>query len=404
MPAITLNGASPIDASDDVRYAIPTGQGLVTQQVGLGDVPADFLSMDSASFAGSIEYRVVARNNDTVELAYRVMSGALGEIVLVAATSTGTAITVDSNVVSATDVVASPAIAYVNTSATKADWNTAYIELRQTTTKAGPVDDAYIEIDHVQFTGTYTQRPAVPQSAYNQAIYADTPIAYWPQDETSGTTAFDASGNARDAVHTNGPTVNQASLTALNKAVDYDGSDDRTMFASTNTVTGPQSIEMWFKRDVATTTTGETLYSTRTSSGEFGFNFGVQHDTSFGLDYGTGSAWVKNISLSISPLTLGTGWHHVVITADINNVNVLYLDGAEVARHDTTSAATALIWDTVRTPHWGSVSRYPGQYQHNGLIDEVAIYDKALTAAQVLAHYNAGVGAVGATSSLAMML
>ena len=47
--------------------------------------------------------------------------------------------------------------------------------------------------------------------AYIDEVLADSPLVYWRLDETSGTTAADASGNARPGAHT-GVTVGQPSL------------------------------------------------------------------------------------------------------------------------------------------------------------------------------------------------
>ncbi|MGC9237973.1 MAG: hypothetical protein ACP5GF_13975, partial [Thiomonas sp.] len=39
---------------------------------------------------------------------------------------------------------------------------------------------------------------------YAAVVLADKPVAYWPLNETSGTTAYDLSGNGNDATYTTG--------------------------------------------------------------------------------------------------------------------------------------------------------------------------------------------------------
>lgn len=59
------------------------------------------------------------------------------------------------------------------------------------------------------------------------------PIAYWRQDETSGTSMADASGNGRTGTYVNSPTLGQASLIPSDTAtsVKWDGVNDRASVA-----------------------------------------------------------------------------------------------------------------------------------------------------------------------------
>ena len=87
----------------------------------------------------------------------------------------------------------------------------------------------------------------------------------------------------------------------------------------------------------------------------------------------------------LAPTTKNDGsWHHIVGTYDGTTVR-LYVDGAEV----TNSALSGGVVNS------GSGARlklalFSGSATLQGSIDEVAIYRAALSAAQVLAHYNAG--------------
>jgi hypothetical protein len=75
-------------------------------------------------------------------------------------------------------------------------------------------------------------------------------------------------------------------------------------------------------------------------------------------------------------------WHHLVTVVQPTVVD-LYLDGA------LSASSAASVWThgtPVPTIGWRSDS--PSFW--SGLLDEVAIYPHALTAAQILAHYTAG--------------
>ena len=74
------------------------------------------------------------------------------------------------------------------------------------------------------------------------------------------------------------------------------------------------------------------------------------------------------------------GWHHVAATYDGATVR-LYVDGAQVT---SGSLSTPLA---TNTNVYLSNSLGPAVYAQD--VDEVAIYNYALGAARILAHYNA---------------
>ena len=85
-------------------------------------------------------------------------------------------------------------------------------------------------------------------------------------------------------------------------------------------------------------------------------------------------------------------WHHMVAVRDEStNENIVYVDGIEQGRgffnylNGFASASAALNigwWDFPNT----------SGYYFDGLIDEIAIYDRALPLDEIREHYNAGLG------------
>ena len=146
-----LQAASPLDSSNDVRLAF-TDDLTETLSRALDDTDADFATMTTLSHR--VEYRVsAAPGDDTYGLSIRIVNGAT---ILAAADSGGTFVNINSNVTNTTDTTSSStAFAYVNTTADKATWDGASVELRQTYSKTKGPDVVHIEVDFVDFTGTY---------------------------------------------------------------------------------------------------------------------------------------------------------------------------------------------------------------------------------------------------------
>ncbi len=99
----------------------------------------------------------------------------------------------------------------------------------------------------------------------------------------------------------------------------------------------------------------------------------------------------NDVSLTSSSAVADNNWHYIVGTFDpTNDLTKLYIDGAEVATNNTP--LTSLSDGGVSIPleigrrfvtGWGSPSGYL-----YGKIDDVRIYSRALTAAQIKALYN----------------
>ncbi len=244
--------------------------------------------------------------------------------------------------------------------------------------------------------------------SYSAQVLADAPVGYWKLDETAGTTAADSSGNGFDGTY--GGTFDSAHfelgvapLIAQGHAAQSHGTSNGGAFVSIPTESafstgGHITLEAW----VELTRTGiQPMISSDNGSGtgryfQFRLNAGkpevILGDTGGTLHTFTGPAAI-NDGLR----------HHVVATYDGAHV-VIYVDGTAVL---TTAATFAL-----RTTNAGLMllEQLPGvsNAQYQGVFDEAAIYTTALSAARVLAHYNARddlpVATFAGSSSLAATL
>ena len=170
-----LQGASPLDLSDDARLAFTNNTNLEVLTRLLDNVDTDFDNMETLLW--KVEYLQVGRDDDTVGLDVRIMNGAT---VLAAADAGGTWVVVDADVTNTSDITAGPtAFVYVNTSASKADWDGASVELRQNWSKSKGGDGVHIEVDFAEFTGTYTVAAATQTVVVGIAAETDSsfPVA-----------------------------------------------------------------------------------------------------------------------------------------------------------------------------------------------------------------------------------
>lgn len=256
-------------------------------------------------------------------------------------------------------------------------------------------------LDHAQTLGglapatVYHYRVRSRDGAGNLALSADSTfttlgggsdlIAHWKLDEGSGSVTADSSGNG----HT-GSLVGGAAWTPgrIGQAVVLDGVDDHVSAAhAADENAFPLTVAVWFK---TTTTTGArgVVNKYRASS----FN-GYQ----VFLKNGNVCAWyVRDLNNSIYDGTnclfsvpgFNDGlWHHAAFVVDASG-GTLYVDGT--ARGQRAWTGTPGPVTTLEPVHLG---HYPGATAGTeflpGAVDDVRLYNRALTAAEV-AQLHAG--------------
>lgn len=196
-----ISPSSPLDLSDDVRLAFTSGITEVLTRP-LDNVTSDFSAMGELNI--KVEYRVSESIPDGTSLSVRIVSGAT---VLAAADSGGTFTTIVNSPNNTIDEVVTAPLAYVNASATKAQWDAAEVELKQTSSGA----PHFIEVDWVELNGWYLPSegvsgtsaqtlPALTQSAAGTFVIPPDPatltltqqdddvLIEWPEPSMEGTT------------------------------------------------------------------------------------------------------------------------------------------------------------------------------------------------------------------------
>jgi hypothetical protein len=156
--------------------------------------------------------------------------------------------------------------------------------------------------------------------------------------------------------------------------LDLDGSDDYV----TVSATGTKTVEVWFNPD--TTSGTNILYGPHANGHDNWLSF----STLVGL-VGTESADTNNFSIYGGSVSAGN-WYQAVAIID-GTTATLYVDGSQVAT--TTKAFTIGSWSGNATiGRRGALS----QSYANAQIAVVRVYNKALTATEVLQNYNATKG------------
>ena len=246
--------------------------------------------------------------------------------------------------------------------------------------------------NHFVASGRTVAGPAVPADAYGAEVHGDGPELYWRLAELSGTTADDSSQNGAAGGYINNPTLGAASAIGVgsDRSVTFDGNNDNV--AANASVQGPKvySEEVWFK---TTSNSGGKLIgfgSARTGNSTT-FDRHVFMTNAGKLRFGV-IAGAETVIESPNAYNNGA-WHHVVATQGTGGMK-LYVDGQLVASNPQLNQGAYTGYWRLGGDNLASVASRPNSDYFAGQLDEAAVYDRALTASEVLSRFTKGGGSI----------
>ncbi len=227
-------------------------------------------------------------------------------------------------------------------------------------------------------------------TSYQQAVLESGPVFYWRLGEPAGaTTAQDATGRGNIGSYTGPLTLGVPGGIARDSdtAAAFDGSSGNVFAAATSMNPQTYSLELWFS--TATTTGGKLVGFGNKQTGLSNSHDRHVYMTNAGrLVFG---AYPGRIVAVTSSAAYNDGrWHHVVATMGASGM-ALYVDGSLVGSDaNATSEDYTGYWRVGGDKVGGSWPSAPSSYYFAGTIDEVAVYQTALTGEQVAAHFALG--------------
>jgi len=218
-------------------------------------------------------------------------------------------------------------------------------------------------------------------------IAADNLIGWWKLDESSGATvAIDSSVKKMHGTISNISSDNVGVDGIFDEAIWFDGSNDGIILPTYDDFgTEVGSISLFFKVTDYPISEGHLFYGSPDASGD-GFSGEDELHLTSEDDrvsfFITGDGGNVNLTLNNSANVHDGLWHHAAVVWDINSTATLYLDNVAVDS-DTHNANSFFLSQNVRIGRPTNNHRY-----FNGFIDDVRVYNRALTAEEVEVIYN----------------
>ncbi|HEX5221599.1 MAG TPA: LamG-like jellyroll fold domain-containing protein [Verrucomicrobiae bacterium] len=220
-----------------------------------------------------------------------------------------------------------------------------------------------------------------PPSPYSAAVAADGPTAYWRLGETSGTTAVDSAG-FNNAIYF--PTVTLGAAPVLvnesDPAVDFATGNGRAEVSNVPELNpaGPFTVEAWTRPNAGAG--GIILSSQYRVGSRAGYSLHANIFTAeYGIDLGAPNAAVTRLTSTTLPAA-GVPVHLVYTYDGVNGT--LYVNGAPQA----SGPVADFVNNTVAPLTIGKRSDNAAPW--NGVVDEVAFYNYALSEDRISNHWS----------------
>jgi hypothetical protein len=215
-------------------------------------------------------------------------------------------------------------------------------------------------------------------------------MAHWNLDETAGTTSADNSGNGIHGTWQGSPQLSAEGYFA--GAVEFDGMDDYISTSYTGVLGNrDRTVCAWIKAASDNSLTLRSIVSWGTGANGSIWNFSVSTDSKYGaqgaLRLGTYNAHV----IGSTPIN-DNRWHHVAaVFANKGSFRIsdvcLYVDGKrEVLSNTLSGSVNTIQGDVVKIGTCSNVWFFKGK------IDEVRIYDRALSEVELRQMYEETIG------------
>jgi hypothetical protein len=251
-------------------------------------------------------------------------------------------------------------------------------------------------IDNVQVFN-YARTPAQIALDYNRGK----PVGWWKLDEGEGISAYDSSGSGNTGTLTTMDPPNDWVAGKFGKALDFDGSDDLVNSGDPasgvlDVGTGDFTVCSWIKnsQSLAGDNTHFIIASKKTllNGSYVGWAYALHGGINDGIelrinDGHTANDNTPNPSSSQNSLLSDGNWHHVCATAVRTNNVTHYIDGKNVGGGAINTNSL-----TISNGNNFKIASYDGStsYRFLGQIDDVRVYNYALTAEQIKQIMNEG--------------
>ncbi|MDD2840715.1 MAG: LamG domain-containing protein, partial [Rickettsiales bacterium] len=193
---------------------------------------------------------------------------------------------------------------------------------------------------------------------------------------------IDYAGYDNNATLANGASIATTGLFDTNACL-FDGSNDQLYFTElpiNTSTTAKITMSVWFKINGTVSSTKEILYLSPRTAGKLGLRITLTADGY--LEGVVQEDWGSDYKATYSSVIPSGIWHHAAIVFEEGTLT-LYYNGIEVANVLNEENQTATTTTNLYIGHHPNPANY-----FNGSIDEVKVWERALSPTEIARDYN----------------
>lgn len=217
--------------------------------------------------------------------------------------------------------------------------------------------------------------------AYRDVVLVDTPLDFYEMETATGT---DSGSGARTLTKT-GITTGVAGR--IGNGWSFNGTSDYATMGTFPTITTAFTIEAWMKAPSAGGWTTDYPTVVRRDGTDIVLVRG--RGSALGVSPGEVDIYLAGTSFQSGPTNRvdDGNWHHVVLSVAGNQAK-LYIDNVLISTTTIGKSSYSFGTGTAYVGAGNTAASAPSEL-YKGMLDSVAIYNTALSATRIAAHYNA---------------
>jgi len=221
-------------------------------------------------------------------------------------------------------------------------------------------------------------------------------ISYWKLNETSGTTAVDSFSGYTGTLTYTSPASTEPTFTTGKASNAISLSNGQYVTVPHNpalNITGDLTITMWVKPNSVTCSGADPAYvliSKRSSNIQEPYEFMIGCGGSLRYDARGTNITFLGAGTATGLVTTGS-WQHVAMTRSYSGITAtvtFYINGVAVGSSSQAGGPTLTNSDPVWISRSGYFTGYTNEGSYSGLMDEIAIFNRALSSSEILNIYN----------------
>ncbi len=231
--------------------------------------------------------------------------------------------------------------------------------------------------------------PRTSGANFSETISAGTaPTGWWRLGDSAGTTAKDKASGNHDGTYQSSPALNTLGGLRgdVNGAVVLNGSSQyvRVPHGTWANITGNLTLEAWVRPDASAA--NQTIVAKSNTQNTTAYGLRLKNLTQVEYYHGSTSGGWKTVTGTYA-FTPGT-WYHVAVRRNGDSADI-YVNGLLVVSDQWASMFPPATNSTDLTIGASLASGSAAEY-FNGAIQDVLIYNQALSASTIRSHYAAG--------------